>query len=145
MLWGCITTYFYKIQQPCRGKNSKWKDDFSHIPGKSRIIFSHVKKNICLDCLTKTRSKLIQVKTPLFTILNTKGVRKLKCVMQFRKKNVTHLYSSFFLCLTKTFTSLKIKEYFLGHKALVPPCRHRVLHVFMHCWVMNFCQRWYSH
>ena len=96
------------------------------------LYFSHVKKNICLDCLTKTRSKLIQVTTPLFTILNTKGVRKLKCVMPFRKKNVTHLYSSFFLCLTKTFTSLKIKEYFLGHKALVPPCRHRVLHVFMH-------------
>ena len=105
------------------------------------LYFSHVKKSICLDCLTKTRSQLIQVTTPLFTILNTKGVRKLKCVMPFRKKNVTHLYSSFFLCLTKTFTSLKIKEYFLGHKALVPPCRHIVLHVFMHCWVMNFCQR----
>ena len=97
------------------------------------LYFSHVKKSICLDCLTKTRSQLIQVTTPLFTILNTKGVRKLKCVMPFRKKNVTHLYSSFFLCLTKTFTSLKIKEYFLGHKAMVPPCRHRVLHVFMRC------------
>ena len=37
LLWGCITTYLYKIQQPCRGKNSNWKDDFSLIPDKSRI------------------------------------------------------------------------------------------------------------
>ena len=61
----------------------------------------------------KQGQKLITITTPLYTFLNTKGVRKLKYVVQFRKKKSQTSLCIFFLCLTKIFTYQKLRGAFL--------------------------------